>query len=154
MRVLHRGILLILLIVTVTGCGADRPPDAYDIDVVGCGVAQVHQSSDTNSAALDATINACPGAVDPVGRVARAVWLSRSGDVDSIRIRAAGPASVPTDLSRDELMLAYGEMGLSHQSSTSYLWPLMLLLPLAAAGAAVLVTRGLRTGAVLLIASR
>lgn len=149
-----RLVLLAFVVITACACGTDPAPRAYSLAVVGCGVAEVHPSSDSRSTALDATVSACPGVADPVARVARAVWLSRSGGTESLRIRVAGPTSAATVLSRTELTETYGEFGRRGPTSTSFLWLLLLLLPPAAAGVVGLLARGFRSGTVVLLTSR
>ena len=110
-----------LVVMAVSACGTDPPPKAYSLVVVGCGVAEVRPSPDPRSTTLDATVSGCLGPADPVDRVARAVWLSRSGAVDSLQVRVAGPTSATTALSRIELANKYGELGGGRQAPTRFL---------------------------------
>lgn len=149
-----RLILLGAVVVALSACGTDSPPRAYSLVVVGCGVAEIRPSPTPQPMAIDATIRSCVGAADPVGRVARAVWLSRSGAIESLQVRVAGPRSPVTVLSRIELAARYGDLGGDGRRSASFLWLLLLGLPAAAAILIAVVARHSRFGVVVLFPSR
>ncbi len=149
-----RRSLAVALVAASSACGASQAQRAYDIDVTGCGTARVLRTVSQASTDLDAVVSGCYVVADPVGRVARAVWLSHSGDVDSMRIRTSGPASSPTVLTRADLTTRYGAVDRTRGTATLLLWPMVLLAPLVAAVAMILVARQLLRAGVIVVLTR
>ena len=154
-KAMYRGLLAVVLVAGLSACGAGIPQMTYDVDVTGCGKAQVRRMPTSDSTVLDVVVDELPGVADPTSRIARVIWRGLSSSIDLMRVRSVGSSSSPVVLTRAQLDHRYGPINPDRDTTDELLWMTLLLVPVTAAGAIVLLARiGRRTGLILIVAGQ
>lgn len=152
MNGLRCGLTALVLLGALSVAGCDTHVDrGFELDVGGCAPAHVER----NPAApvLDITTEGCPGAADPIARLAATAWRRLPHGADVVRIRIAGAGSAPAVITRADLELRHGPTP-RQQQGDDLVWLMLPVGLIAFAALTLLAAYGASRAGVVVVLTR